>query len=257
MQSKIQIHDVELFVDILTTISNFSEACKLELCKDKPFSVYLKNSISRIHLESNVCTTDSLEPISISFDKLNKLICPLTAIMDSSKQQKLPIELTFDGNKLSYSGTLISFLLLGVKDEIISSSIDRPIQIELQTLCNFCVEQNVISRILSNSSTIVDSENIQYKLSIDEIKQKMVYIEATSAATKLTNSFKQHLGNVISGTFSDKLNLDEKRLILIKQLNSTVNISVTSKNVLIIQSEKKLDDLYSKFEVYTSILKEQ
>jgi len=256
MQQKIKIVNLPLFIDTLSTLSNYSEACKLDFVGGKNLNVYLRNAISRIHIETSSCVPAPEISCSISIDKLNTLICPLKSVI-KKQTPEIELELIFENNRISYSGTFVSFSIIGVKEEIIASSIDKPIQIELQTACNFTADQRNLLEILGNASTVVGGQNIGFKLVQDPIKQKMIYIEAFSRSSTLSNKFRQHFANINSGSLAAGINIDEARLLLAKYLDSeTIDFSFTTNNVLIMQAEKTEKDFFSRFIVYTSILKE-
>jgi len=249
----LRIDNIGLFIDSISALSKVTEGIKF-IVMSNSVSCYSRNDIARIIFKSD-CARSLGEGFDFCINDFGKLLNFLKLL--STKEKQKSYDLLYNNSFLEFKGSLIKFKIMTVREDIISTYIDKPISSELTALCCFETSNSGIKELLSNKSLISsDLESIKYIIEQDTLKDKMVYATLQDTENPLSNSLRLHFATVTSGKFETPVLLNTTRLQLANIIKSAcIKFTITNKNVIIIEIADTRDDFSYNITMYTSILR--
>lgn len=259
-----RIINLKIFCMVLDCITRFVPGGKIVINKDGML-IYTKTTISRIKMFSTCCTSE--EEIVLTFNDIKKFIVLLNSILrNSNGNNSIILEYFKAKHVISYDSDELRFRLCCVKEEIITQYIDTAIKVQLIPAIIFDVNFRNLSELLTNCTTLIDTQIIKFRVLQDETKPKMIMIESLVGDNTLSNYLKAVLGITKTSESVSCLPLiiDSERLNMISQLdkysktNSATCIIHTNNIIeycIDINYETK-NDIVTTLQIFTSSVKE-
>ena len=219
--TKITISDFRLLSEMIKAMKKTTPAAKFT-ASENGLTAYVKNSFSRIVFSTNAAKADS--EASFCLADLGMLSNALESAKLAAGKSEASMEMEFDGQFLKLKAPKFRMKLITVVEDIISNSVDKPIQAVLTPEFELTTSSDIIKSVSSNSYIFSDPSSARVYVSMDPEMDKedknAVYAEVTNKSSDFNNSVKTKFGLADFGELKEEVIIDFQRLAVFNLANS-------------------------------------
>ena len=247
--SKITIKSLENFLIFLSTISKIVPAVKFNIDQNKTI-VNAQNESKTIRLNGETDCMVSDKPMSFAFNDIIKLHNTFSIIKDVDTNPD--IKLDFNGTFISYKG-LTKFKLKCVKEDIMIMYISSPLKTTLENIFTFEINPTDYKSSLKMGNILSGCDDIKIYL-IQE--NDRILAEFDDKSNKFSDSVTYPLSNKVTGNIDKPIIVSQDVYRIFGVIpSSNVEVNLTNKNVLQVNTKREDEKSYIDLNIICSILK--
>jgi len=239
--NKIQINDVKLCVQLLTSVCKIIPSCKFVLTKSNvTINAISEGNVSRSYFESDcMCIKDLAdeEVVEFSFNNIVDLLKSIKLIIQIEELNE--VELSYDEFSLRYKNN-VKFKLNTCKPDLVEQYYTDAIKAKLTKSFSFKTSESQIKQLLSCINICSVEEENEVKIYLEQKDDSDIVIgEIADKQDSYSNSMGLPIGKMIENSITEIICMRVQALRSIMLLSSD-NIKVAKMNAPVLQVDSEI-----------------